>query len=486
MNILEVAGEAAPFVKTGGLGDVLGALPHALARRGHSVVTAIPRYQSVVGHKLTPQGWEGQVSVAGATHPVSHATHEDRKTGHLTWFIENNAMFGRAGIYQDPATGKDYSDNDIRFHFFAKAVLETCRRNSFRPDIIHLHDWQAALVSVLLKTTFKNDPLFTKSKIVLTIHNLAYQGRFPADRFRLLELPNDLFAPTAPLEFYGTVNFLKGAMMTADYITTVSPRYAEEIQTPEFGCGLEGVLRERRSRLTGILNGADYTEWSPSRDKHIPFHYHTANLSGKKKNKVELMAIAALPYREHTPLIGMISRLVDQKGFDIIVSAAEQLLKFDLQLIVLGVGDAKYHQALESIQSAFPDKVRIYLTFDERLAHLIEAGSDIYLMPSQFEPCGLNQMYSLKYGTIPVVNNVGGLTNTVENFDPITGNGNGFVMTNYSADALIEAVDRAINHFSHRRRWITLMKQAMQKNFGWESSAEAYEKLFMTTGIPIA
>jgi starch synthase len=486
MNILEVAGEAAPFIKTGGLGDVLGALPKVLARRGHSVVTAIPRYQSITGHKLVPAGWEGQVSVAGASHHLSHATLECRKTGHQTWFVENSAMFGRAGIYQDTATGKDFTDNDIRFHYFAKAVLECCRRNSFKPDIIHLHDWQAALTAVLLKTIFKNDPLFAKSKVVFTIHNLAYQGRFPADRYRLLDLPNELFAPTAPLEFYGTVNFLKGAIMFADHITTVSPKYAEEIQTPEFGCGLEGVLRECRGHLTGILNGVDYAEWSPSRDTRIPYRYHRANLSGKKKNKVELMALVGLPYRERTPLVGMISRLVDQKGLDIIVKAANQLLQFDLQLIVLGVGETKYHQSLESIQIAYPDKVKVFLTFDDRLAHLIEAGSDIYLMPSQFEPCGLNQMYSLKYGTIPVVNDVGGLSNTVENFDPVTGNGTGFVMADYSPDALVEAVDRAVNHFSHRRKWITLIKQAMIKDFSWESSAEAYERLFATAGMKSA
>ncbi|MEK7775238.1 MAG: glycogen synthase GlgA [Candidatus Zixiibacteriota bacterium] len=482
MNILEIASEAAPFVKTGGLGDVLGALPKALSRRGHNVVTIIPRYESITGHKLTESTWEGQVSVAGATHHLSHASQICRKTCHQTWLVENKTMFGRQGIYQDIETGKDFPDNDIRFHFFAKAALECCRRNDFKPDIVHIHDWQAALTAVFLRTIFKTDPFFAKAGIVLTVHNLAYQGRFPAERYRLLELPPDLFIPTAPLEFYGTVNVLKGAITFADRITTVSPRYAEEIQTPEFGCGLEGVLRERHGRLTGILNGADYSEWSPSRDSRIPYHYHPANLSGKTKNKVELMAFAGLPYREKTPLVGMISRLVDQKGLDIIIAAANQLMQFDLQLIVLGVGESKYHQALTLLQKTYPDKVRAYLTFDDRLAHLIEAGSDLYLMPSQFEPCGLNQIYSLKYGTIPVVNKVGGLADTVENVDPLTGQGTGFVMTNYSADALIEAVDRAVNLFSHRRRWITLMKQAMQKDFGWESSAEAYEKLFMTAG----
>lgn len=482
MNIVEIASEAAPFVKTGGLGDVLGALPKALSRRGHSVVTIIPRYESITGHKMEGPAWEGQVSVAGAAHHLSHATIKCRKTGHQTWFVENKAMFGRPGIYQDTETGKDFPDNDIRFHFFAKAALECCRRNDFRPDIVHLHDWQASLAAVFLRTIFKSDPFFSKSAIVLTIHNLAYQGRFPAERYRLLELPNDLFVPTAPLEFYGTVNLLKGAISFADRITTVSRRYAEEIQTLEFGCGLEGVLSERRSRLTGILNGADYAEWSPSRDSQIPYHYHTANLSGKRKNKIELMALAGLPYREKTPLVGMITRLVDQKGLDIIVEAAAQLMQFDFQLIVLGVGESKYHQALTLLQKTFPDKVRAYLTFDDRLAHMIEAGSDLYLMPSKFEPCGLNQIYSLKYGTIPIVNKVGGLADTVENVNPATGEGTGFVMSEYSGDALIEAVDRALNLFSHRRRWITLMKQAMHKEFGWEPSAEGYEKLFLTAG----
>lgn len=481
MKILVAASEMAPFAKTGGLGDVLGALPRAFAGLGHEVKTFIPRYSSIDEniYPLQPLDWSLDVPVEPRPMPMTVEVLRDKKRRLESYFIDNEDYFDRRELYRDSKTGADYADNDERFVFFAHGVLETIKKIDWKPDVIHVHDWQAGLIPVYLKTIYAEDSFLAGIRTVLTVHNLAYQGVFDKERFLKLNLPDDLFHPTAPFEFYGKVNFLKAAILFADKITTVSPQYAMEIQSSEeLGCGLQGVLRERRDDLTGILNGVDYAIWSPSRDKNIPYRYHINNLSGKQMNKVELLGEAKMPIRAKTPLIGVISRLVDQKGFDLIADAAEQLFELNIQMVLLGTGEEKYHQLFTELEKKYPGKLRVYLTFDEALAHRIEAASDIFLMPSRFEPCGLNQMYSLKYGTVPLVREVGGLVDTVIDYNPESGEGTGFVFHEYTPEALLGTVRRAVELFAKKRRWTKLMKAGMRQDFSWVQSAQKYTQLF--------
>ncbi len=480
LNIVVAASEMVPFAKTGGLGDVLGALPHSLARQGHRVKMFLPHYANLNSdrNRLEKLDLAADITIGETVRSLSTAVCRDRKSGLETYFVGNDHYFGRPGLYTDPATGSDFVDNDERFVFFCRGVLRILAELDFKPDVIHVHDWQAGLIPVYLKTTMADDPFFARTKTVLTIHNLAHQGTFAEDRIKNLDLPKELFYATGPMEFYGKANFLKGAIHYADKITTVSKRYAEEIQTEEFGSGLHGVLKERASDLTGILNGVDYTIWSPSRDKLIPHRYYLANLSGKRMNKVELLNRAGLPVREKTPLIGIISRLVHQKGFDLIEAAAEDLFKMNMQMIVLGMGEQKYHDLLADLEAKYPDRLKAFYVLDEKVAHQIEAGADAFLMPSLFEPCGLNQMYSLKYGTVPIVNAVGGLADTITNFDPATGEGNGFVMRAQTPKALLEAVERVIETYQRKRVWSSIMKSGMRQDFSWNRAVEEYTDLF--------
>lgn len=481
MKILVAASELAPFAKTGGLGDVLGALPKALANLGHEVKTFIPRYGSIDEntYPLEALDWAVDISVDREQTPMSIEVLKDKKSKVESYFIGSETYFDRRELYRDVKTAADYADNDERFIFFNRGVLETIKKIGFKPDVVHVHDWQAGLIPVYLKTSYAEDAFFGGIKTVLTIHNLAYQGQFDKGRFGKLNLPGNLLHAAGPFEFYGKVNFLKAAMIYADKITTVSPRYAVEIQSSqELGCGLEGVLRERSGDLSGILNGVDYMVWSPSRDKSLPYTYHINNLSGKRMNKVELLGAAKLPVREKTPLVGVISRLVDQKGFDLMAQATDGLMKLNIQMILLGTGEEKYHQLFTDLERRHPEKLRAYLTFDDSLAHRLEAAADIFLMPSRFEPCGLNQMYSLKYGTVPIVREVGGLADTVVDYDPNSGGGTGFVFQEYTPEALLAAVGRAVELFTRRRAWTKLMKAGMRQNFSWEKSAQKYSELF--------
>ena len=480
MKILVVSSEAVPFAKTGGMGDVLGALPKAFAKQQHEVKLFLPFYPSVSrsGYGIEPLKWSLNIDIVDKSYPFNVVVAKEKKLPLEYGFIQNSHFFGRDGIYRDNNGHKDYSDNDERFIFFNRAILETLKKINWKPDIIHIHDWQAGLIPTYLKTLYSKDFFFKGIKTVLTIHNLAYQGTFEKEKFSNLGLPESLFYPASPFEFYGKVNFLKAAIFYTDKITTVSEKYAQEIQTEELGCGLDGVLRERGNDIVGILNGVDYNIWSPSRDKKIPYKYYPANLSGKKMNKIELLGEAGLPIREKTPLIGIISRLADQKGFDLIEKVADEIFQLNLQMILLGTGEKKYHQLFSQLEQKYPDKLKVYLTFDDELAHKIEAAADIFLMPSQFEPCGLNQMFSLKYGTIPIVREVGGLADTVKNYNPETQEGNGFVFKEYSANAMLKTIVRAVNLFSKRRLWIKIMKAGMIENFSWDKSAEKYLSLF--------
>lgn len=482
LRILEVSPEVAPYSRTGGLGDVLGALPRALAKQGHDVKVFLPKFSSIrsAEHGLRKVDRALKVQVSGSDVPFALEMHHDSRHRVDHYFVVQDGYFGRPSFYVDPATGKDYPDNDDRFNFFSRAVLTSMSALNWRPDIIHVHDWQAALIPALLKYHYAQDSWVNQAKTVLTIHNLGYQGVFPAERFKRLGLPEKLFyAVTGPFEFFGKVNLLKAGLTLADKLTTVSRQYAHEIQsTEEYGYGLEGVLAGRTADLTGILNGVDYTIWSPTRDKQIPFKFTSANLTGKRENKVELLKAAGLPLRPSAPLIGMISRLTDQKGWDLVEQAADELFSMNLQMMVLGTGDKKYVELLKKIEQKHPDKLKAYVTFDDRLAHRIEASSDMFLMPSRWEPCGLNQLYSLKYGTVPIVRKVGGLADTVQDWDTKTQTGTGFVFAEYDAKAMLDTIRRAVELFAKKRVWTKLVKAGMAQDFSWESSAQEYCKLF--------
>jgi len=471
----------APLVKTGGLGDVVGALPDALAVHGNDVIVVIPFYRAEILHSVTTKRlrWEGTVPVGTEAKPYAAYEIVSLNTAFKTILIDNNEYFGRAGLYVNPKTGQDFKDNDLRFSFFSKAVIELVQRMNWQPDIFHVHDWQTSLIPAYLRTSQKVNRVFTESKSVLTIHNLAYQGKFKKDRFSLLGLSEELIRPTASLEFYGETNFLKGGISFADKITTVSETYAREIQD-SLGCGLEGVLRSRSKDLSGIVNGVDYSVWSPNIDKNLKFRYRDSNISGKRKNKVELLSDANLPVREDALLVGMVSRLVEQKGLRLIIEGSKQLFAMNLQLIILGSGDKQIEQDLLRLEKQYPDRFKLYLKFDERLAHMIEAGADIFLMPSLFEPCGLNQMYSLKYGTPPVVHRVGGLADTVIDYDEISGEGTGFVFEKFNVQSMIVALARAVTLFGKKRKWTKLIKNGMKQDFSWKTSAQKYINLFET------
>jgi starch synthase len=481
MKILIVGPEAAPFCRTGGLGDVLSVLPQALQKEGHDVRMVLPGYREVdfASFKQKRLDYNVSLEIDGRRYDGWYDSVHTRRERMPILFVRQNKLFDRDGMYVDPANGLDFDDNLDRYLFFCRASLAYCKAADFKPDVVHIHDWQAALLASILKTELAGDPFWTDTKVVLTIHNLAYQGTFSADQFHKTKLPERLMEATGPFEFYEKMNLLKSAIWFADKITTVSPRYAREIQTTsELGCGLEGVLRERSADLVGILNGVDYKVWSPSRDHKIPFRYHAANLSGKRMNKIELLSEAGLPQRDGTPLIGVVSRLVDQKGFDLIEQASEKLFGMNIQMVLLGTGDAKYHKLFAKLETQYPDKLKCYLGFDDRMAHLSEAASDIFLMPSRFEPCGLNQMYSLKYGTVPIVRSVGGLADSVIDYDPETTDGTGFVFEDYTSDAMMDAIGRAVALFAHKRPWMKLMKNGMSQDFSWKASAELYLELF--------
>ena len=481
LKILYASPEVVPFAKTGGLADVAGALPYALAARGHDVVVMMPRYASLYGGKyqlaavsplLVPSFGEHEsvlsFELGGETRPVRFV------------FIAREEYFKRPELYRDPGTGQDWADNDERFSYFARAVLLWCKQTGFRPDIIHVNDWQSALVPAYLKLLCVDDPFFARTRTVLTIHNLAYHGQFPAERFGVLKLDARFFAPLSCFEFWGKVNFLKAGICYADKLNTVSETYAREIQSgPELGCGLDGILRERSNDVYGIVNGIDYDAWSPEKDTLIAANYSPSGMDGKGDNKAALLSECGFaPTAIDLPLIGVISRLDDQKGFDLLAEVAEELLARNFLFVVLGTGHKKYHELLELLQRRFPEKLHVFLAFDNRLAHLIEAGADMFLMPSRYEPCGLNQLYSLKYGTVPVVRKTGGLADTVEDADPARGTGTGFVFVEYTGAALLAVIDRALAAFAVPAQWHKIMENGMRQDFSWTASAAKYERLY--------
>jgi len=484
MNALKIAfitPEAVPYAKTGGLADVSGVLPRLFAQSGHRVKLFLPFHRCI--RNTYPQAerldMRLEAVVGSKRYDGSLYYLHDKTSGLDVYFIDNGSFFDRDELYRDPHTGLDYDDNADRFIFFSRAVLDSFRVMNWGPDVVHVNDWQTALVASYLKTTARQEPLFHKTRTLLTIHNMAYQGQFPSEVGLKLGVDPSLLKAPGAFEYWGKVNFLKSAIQLSDKISTVSPTYAREIQASnDFGMGLEGVLKDRAADLVGIINGVDYAVWSPQKDREIPYKYIPANLSGKKRNKLELLHRAGLPLRTEQPLFGLIGRLDNQKGLDLISDIIDDMLGLDLQMVVLGTGAEEYHQLFERIEQGYPDKFKAFLTFDNELAHLIEAGADVFLMPSRFEPCGLNQMYSLKYGTVPIVRKTGGLADTVIDFDEKTGQGTGFVFSEYDSGHLLNAIKRAVRLYGRRRTWYRLVKQGMQQDYSWDSSARQYLELY--------
>jgi len=483
LKILIASPEVVPFAKTGGLADVSGALPKALAKLGHQVKVILPKYRMVDSKKFGLSEIEAgfpQIPVGDKRKSISAKSYVTGD-GEVEWlFVVNDEYFDREELYKDQSTGFDYEDNAQRFIFFARGTLEILKTLNWRPDIIHANDWQSALIVAYLRTLYAGDEFFKDTATVFSIHNLAYQGNFPKKTFDKIGISKDLFYPTSPFEFWGKVNFMKAGICYTDVINTVSETYAVEIQSgSEYGHGLEGVLRGRNADLFGIVNGIDYGVWSPQKDRVISHSFSPEDLSGKKKNKELLLKLCNLPRsKRDVPLIGIISRLADQKGFDLLAKIADELLALDLQMVLLGTGDEKYHRLFTAMGAKYPKKISVNLLFDNSLAHLIEAGSDMFLMPSRYEPCGLNQLYSLKYGTVPIVRKTGGLADTIEDYDPQTGKGTGFVFTGYDASELLETVKLALEVYEDKKTWIRLMKNGMEKDFSWESSASKYVELY--------
>src|SRR6266853_729885 len=420
MKVLFVASEGLPFSKTGGLADVMEALPRALVSLGHEVAVLLPRYRNARAIAVTAPSLTIPVGAALRNTAILDGV---VLRGVRYYFVEDPEYFDRDQLYG--VSGKDYPDNAERFAEFCRAAIEFSK-HVWTPEVIHCHDWQSALVPVLLRTQYGKDATVQGLPVIFTIHNMGYHGTFPREIMKKLGLPENLYRVDA-MEFYGRVNFLKGALVFADFLTTVSRKYAEEIQTPEYGHGLDGVVRNRADRLTGILNGVDYAAWSPERDKLIAAKYSIRDLSGKlacKKNLLEAFGLSQEGLDK--PLIGIVSRFAGQKGFDLIEEIAPELLAEDLTMTVLGTGELKYEKFFRELAHAYPGKFAVKIAYDNVLAHKIEAGADLFLMPSRYEPCGLNQIYSLKYGTVPIVRATGGLDDTIEPWEPATGRGTGF------------------------------------------------------------
>jgi starch synthase len=474
MHIAFAASECVPFSKTGGLADVVGALPRALAALGHQVSVYTPRYRQT---KLT----DPQTVVRSITVPFDDkyrfcsVVTAGPSTGVKFYFVDYPPYFDRDALYGNPAG--DYPDNAERFALFSRAVLEASKVLGV-PHVFHCHDWQSALVPVMLRTLYAEDPAFRDVATVFTIHNMGYQGLFPPDTLPLLMLPWDLLT-ISKMEFFGQVNFLKGALVFSDYVTTVSKKYSQEIQTTEYGFGLEGVLRDRAATVTGILNGIDYDEWNPQTDKFIAAKYSPQDLTGKLTCKQDLLQAFGIPNVDaKVPVIGIVSRFAAQKGFDLIAQVMDRLAREEMIMVVLGSGDKLYEEMFQRLNKQFPNKIAAKVAFDNAIAHKIEAGADMFLMPSRYEPCGLNQIYSLKYGTVPIVRATGGLDDTIEPWDARSGKGTGFKFSDYNGEALLLCIKQALRAYQDPSSWQTLMRNGMTRDFSWGASAREYGKVY--------
>ena len=469
MRILMIASECVPFAKTGGLADVVGALPRALTRLGQSVDVVIPRYRGITAGDCV-----GRVTVPLDGQSVDVAVYATSDREVRTLFIDHPPYYDREQLYG--VGSEDYTDNPARFALLTRAALEWSVSSGERYDVVHAHDWQTGLAPVLLAREFSTSDAFRDVATVFTIHNLAYQGIFDSSWVARLGLGWELMSVDA-LEYWGRMSLLKGGIVFSTLITTVSPRYAQEIQTPAFGFGFDGILRKRADDLVGILNGIDYDQWDPCRDRYLPVPYDASHLEGKDAAKRRVLEAFGLPAKNIDrcrPLVAMISRLVDQKGLDLVAEIAAELPTLGASFVMLGTGEKRYEDLWRALAERYPDRIAARIGFNEALAHLIEGGADLFLMPSRFEPCGLNQMYSLRYGTVPVVRATGGLHDTVRNFDPSTGEGTGFTFDAYSAAALLETLRHALRTYADRQVWRRIQGDGMRQDFSWHSSARKY------------
>lgn len=454
-----------------------GALPKSLRELGCEIKLIMPYYRMVKDSGLPHQSLGEEIEVPLGYEKLKADIYQGRLNQDIpVYFIDREEFFDRPHLY---GTAKgDYFDNAERFVFFSKAVLLFCQRMGFSPDIIHHHEWQTGLIPAYLKSVYQNDPLLSRTAAVFTIHNIAYQGLFKKEKFWVTDLPAEMYNPEG-IEFWERINFMKAGIVYADVINTVSKKYSEEIQTAEYGYGLDGILRKRRSRLYGILNGVDYEDWDPAHDLHLIARYDLNDLHGKRECKKDLLKEFHLPSSlENAPLLGMISRLADQKGFDLLAEILDKLFTLDIGFVLLGTGDQKYHDLFTQIAHKYPQKAGIRIAYDDRLAHKIEAGADFFLMPSRYEPCGLNQIYSLKYGTIPIVRATGGLDDTITPYDPVSKKGNGFKFVRYEAKEFLNTIRGAIRIYSQPEHWKQLLRNAMTADFSWKRSAEAYLQLY--------
>ncbi len=476
MKVCFASSECVPYAKTGGLADVSGALPKSLAALGVKIKSFMPLYNliNIADYDLKPDpiNQNIQIHMGRSSHIFNtwNATLPDSQA--QVYFIDCPDFFHRDKLYTN------HPDEAERFIFLQLAILRILQNEQWAPDIIHCNDWQTALLPAMLKLSYRWDNLFEKTSTLLSIHNIGYQGRFSRDSIYGAGLPYQHYFPGGPFEFYDSFCFLKAGIVFADKISTVSETYAQEIQTPEFGAGLEGVLHQRKNDLTGILNGIDDDFWNPATDVHLPQNYTWENLTKKRQNKRELLQDAGLQYDVKIPVIGMISRLAKQKGFDILQPVLQKVIQQPVQFIILGTGEQEYEKFLRQMACDYPDKIAVTIGFNEGLAHRITAGADMFLMPSHYEPCGLNQMYSLNYGTVPIVRQTGGLADTIIDRDAHPKNGNGLSFTRYSSESLHAALLRGLKLFKNKNVWKKMIEQGMQADFSWNSSAKKYLKLY--------
>ena len=471
LRVLICSSEAVPFAKTGGLADVAGALPKALAAMGHDVRVALPRYSSIDAKKFALQRIAGPLAVPMGDAAVQVSVDaSDAIPGASSYLIDSPKHFGRKALYGEPDDGE-------RFALFSRAVLEFLRQSEWKPEVIHCNDWQTGLIPVYLKTSYKGDRALSDIATLYTVHNLAYQGVFAPETLSAIGIDRSLLTPDR-LEFYGQVSFMKGGLVFADVLSTVSETYSREIQTGEFGERLEGVLARRSDDLFGVLNGIDYDEWDPETDQLLPARYTAADLKGKAANKAALQRRMGLPERADVPMFGLVSRLAGQKGLDILSDVLPHLFQLDVQFALLGTGEQHYHDLLSDFAKRYPDTLGFVLGFDNPLAHLIYAGSDLFLMPSRYEPCGLGQMISLRYSTIPIVRHTGGLADTITDYDPQAGAGNGFSFKEHTPVALCGAIARALLTMKTPPAWQRLVQNAAAADFSWGRSARCYVQLY--------
>lgn len=477
LKILFAASEVVPFAKTGGLADVAGALPKALRELGHDVRIVMPRYECINGEKFGIKPTQYAVNVDIALYNHRGEIHESTVPGTdiPVYFIDNPEFFHRPELYRTPQG--EYWDNAERFIFFSRAVVEMIKEIGFQPDVINCNDWHTGLIPVYLKTIYSGDEFYKNIKTVYSIHNIAYQGAFDKSKLLHAGLWWDIFTMDK-IEFYDMVNFMKGGIVFADKVNTVSEKYREEIMTPEFGYNLDGVLRNRQQDVVGILNGIDYSAWDPKTDKLLYSNYSEETIEDKENVKKKLLEENGLKYVEGVPLLGLVSRLDDQKGLDFIAAIIDDMMRLNIQFVLLGTGEERYHHMFNHLKNKYPEKLGVNIKFDNKIAHNIYAGSDMFLMPSRFEPCGLGQLISLKYGTIPIVRETGGLADTVKQYNFKTRQGNGFVFSGYNPWDLLHAIRMAADSYKNRTVWKRIMNNGMKQDFAWEGSAEHYVALY--------